>query len=68
MGASVTIGGGDVAVNAQNFSAVTTSAVPASGDPDPSNSAGRSAGLGAALALSLISDTTEAEVQDNAPS
>ena len=43
-GSSVTIGGGDVTVNAQNFSTVTTSAVPASGDPRREQQCGQQCG------------------------
>ena len=61
-GASVDAHGGDVSVTSLNNSTDTTSALPAPG----SVATGGTAGIGASLALNIISDTTQSEVQDGA--
>ena len=61
-GASVAAHGGNVSLTSLNNSTDTTSAVPVPG----SVATGGTAGIGASLALNIISDTTQSEVQPNA--
>jgi hypothetical protein len=59
-GAAVSMGGGDVSVTSLNNESTTTFAVPVSA------ATGGRLGIGASLALNIITDTTQSEVQDNA--
>jgi hypothetical protein len=61
-GASVAAGGGDVALTSLNNATDTASAVPAT----DSGASGGKVGIGASLALNIISDTTQSEIQDGA--
>ena len=61
-GTSVTAGGGDVSLTSVNNSADTATAVPST----TSGPSGTSVGVGGSLALNIISDTTQSEVQDGA--
>jgi hypothetical protein len=58
--ASVTANGGDVSVTSLNNATVTTLAQPAGA------ATGTSLGLGASLALSIVTDTTSAEIENGA--
>ncbi len=59
-GAAVDAGGGDVSVTALNNATDTTLAQPAGA------ATGSTLGIGASLALNVINETTEAEIQDSA--
>lgn len=61
-GAQVHVGGGDVSVRAENLSVAAATAAP----KDEMTTTGKSMGVGASVAVSVIANRTEAEIEEGA--